>query len=227
MRRVSAHCRAGMRPAASASPKAAGPRASGAMDEPDDPPSMLGDTGQLTSAKSAPDSARCHARLPRRPCQCSAPPAAQLSVGRRRRRGAVACERPVTPEESCTSESAARIFGTSRSACFCSILRCSLAPRCAAWASSSSTCCTAKGSAHPSLRPTERGWPRRMPPLDLWALLGPRVTAAASMRSAHTAAFPDRIGMRSIFSCRTTRPSAARKASAPTSGARPAHRASR
>jgi hypothetical protein len=87
----------------------------------------------------------------------------------------------VTPEESCTSESAARIFAASarnvrfsfaRSACFCSIVRCSLAPRCAAWASSSSTCCTAKGSAHPSLRPTERGWPRRMPPLDLWALLG-------------------------------------------------------
>jgi hypothetical protein len=110
-------------------------------------------------------------------------------------------------------------FSFARSACFCSIVRCSSAPRCAAWASSSSTCCTAKGSAHPSLRPTERGRPRRMPPLDLWALLGPRVTAA-SMRSAHTAAFPDRIGMRSIFSCRTTRPSAARKASAPTSGAR-------
>ena len=33
------------------------------MDEPDDPPSMLGDTGQLTSAKSAPDSAHCHGDL--------------------------------------------------------------------------------------------------------------------------------------------------------------------
>ena len=33
------------------------------MDAPDDPPSMLGDTGQLTSAKSAPDSAHCHGDL--------------------------------------------------------------------------------------------------------------------------------------------------------------------
>jgi hypothetical protein len=33
------------------------------VDEPDDPPSMLGDTGQSTSAKSAPDSARCHGDL--------------------------------------------------------------------------------------------------------------------------------------------------------------------
>jgi hypothetical protein len=35
------------------------------MDEPDDPPSMLGDTGLSASAKSAPDSTRCHgATLP-------------------------------------------------------------------------------------------------------------------------------------------------------------------
>ena len=30
------------------------------MDEPDDPPSMLGDTGPSASAKSAPDSAQVH-----------------------------------------------------------------------------------------------------------------------------------------------------------------------
>ena len=221
MRRVSAHCRAGMRPAASASPKAARPRASGAMDAPDDPPSMLGDTGQLTSAKSAPDSARCHARLPRQPCQCSASPAAQLSVGRRRRRGAVACERPVTPEESCTSESAARIFGTSARE-RASPLRAPLAfalSSAAAWLRAA-----LRGQAppprasqprealiRPSAQPSEAG----QGGCHHWIFgrsLGAPWTSSdrCSMRSAHTAAFTDRIGMRSIFSCRTTRPSAAR-----------------
>ena len=157
MRRESAHCRAGMRPAASASPKAARPSASGAMDEPDDPPSMLGDTSQSTSAKSAPDSAHCHGDLANvvRRLQRSRP-SANTPTTRCSRMQTAGDPRGVL--QSC--EHRPVLFSFARSARFCSIVRYSLAPRCVAWASSSSTCCTAKAD-HPSLRPSARGWPRR------------------------------------------------------------------
>ena len=71
------------------------------------------------------------------------------------------------------------------SGCFCSMICYSLAPCCVAWASSSSTFCTAQGSAHPSLRNRARLHHR-------WIFGRSSSGDLCSMRSAHSNAFLDR-----------------------------------
>jgi hypothetical protein len=78
------------------------------MDEPDDPPSMLGDTGLSASAKSAPATALSRGDL--------------ANLVRRLQRSRPSADAPTTrcsrmrtagDPEFCTSASAARIFATS------------------------------------------------------------------------------------------------------------------